>query len=91
VTVASSWPGGFVADVKVSATDALPGWKVSLSLPEGTTIATVWNAQATGTSGTVGVTNAGYNGALGAGQSAAFGFQADGSATGVSATCTSAG
>jgi endo-1,4-beta-xylanase len=34
------------------------------------------------------VTNASYNGQLGAGQSTSFGFQANGSASGITASCT---
>lgn len=91
VTVANSWPGGFVAEVRVSAAAALAGWRVALTLPVGTTISSLWNAQSSGTSGTVTVTNAGYNGALGSAQSAAFGFQGTGPESGITATCTPVG
>ena len=41
-----------------------------------------------GTTGSVRVTNAAYNGSLGAGQATSFGFQANGTGTGTTATCT---
>ena len=64
----STWNGGFVAGVRVTAGSAISGWKVTLTLPSGTSVANAWNGVATGTTGTVTVTNAGYNGALAAGQ-----------------------
>jgi len=56
-------------------------------LPGGATVANLWNGVATGTSGTVLVNNAVYNGVVPAGQSTEFGFQGTGSAAGTSATC----
>jgi acetylxylan esterase len=88
-TVASSWAGGFVASVRVTASGAaINGWRVTLSLPSGTAITNIWNGQASATTGTVQVTNMPYNGKLAVGGSADFGFQANGSGTGVTATCT---
>ena len=90
LTVASQWPGGFVADVKVTAGSALSGWKVTLTLPSGTSIQNTWNGVQTGNSGTVTVANAGYNGAVPAGGSTSFGFQGTGTITGTTATCAAA-
>lgn len=88
-TVGSSWTGGFVANVKVTAGSvAVTRWTVTLALPTGTSVANGWSGQFSGSSGTVQVTNANYNGQLGAGQSADFGFQGAGVGTGVTATCT---
>ncbi|NLT55800.1 MAG: polysaccharide deacetylase family protein [Actinomycetales bacterium] len=88
-TVASQWPGGFVANVNVSAGgSAINGWRVTLVLPGGASIASLWNGIASGNSGTVTVTNQSYNGRLGAGQSASFGFQGTGTGAGASVTCT---
>jgi acetylxylan esterase len=88
-TVDNAWPGGFVGGVTVTAgASTLTGWTVTLALPSGTALTQVWNGQATGSTGTVRVTNASWNGRLTAGQSTRFGFQGTGSGTGVTATCT---
>ena len=87
--VQDQWNGGFVANVSVTAgTSALTGWRVTLTLPGGTSVSSVWNGVASGTSGTITVTNQSYNGRLGAGQSTSFGFQGTGSGTGATVTCT---
>lgn len=86
--VASSWSSGFIGTVKVTAgSAAVSGWKVTMALPSGTTIANAWNGQVTGTSGTVTVTNMAYNGSLSAGQSTEFGFQGTGSGSGATVSC----
>ncbi|MFD6566073.1 cellulose binding domain-containing protein [Micromonospora profundi] len=87
--VADQWNGGFVANVTVTAgTAALNGWRVTLTLPSGASVSSLWNGVASGTSGTVTVTNQSYNGRLAAGQSATFGFQGTGTGGGATATCT---
>ncbi|MFJ6154634.1 cellulose binding domain-containing protein [Micromonospora profundi] len=87
--VADQWNGGFVANVTVTAgTAALSGWRVTLNLPSGASVSSLWNGVASGTSGTVTVTNQSYNGRLAAGQSATFGFQGTGTGGGATATCT---
>lgn len=86
--VQSSWPGGFVATVDVTAGGGpVNGWTVTLQLPGGATITNLWSGVNTGTSGTVQVANANYNGHLGAGQSTSFGFQGTGSADGTTVSC----
>ena len=88
-TVASSWPGGFVADVKVTAgSSAITGWRVTMTLPSGAAISNMWNGITSGTSGTVTVNNQNYNGSLGAGQATSFGFQGTGSGSGATVSCT---
>jgi len=57
------------------AASATDGWRVSLDLPGGASISSLWNAVAGSTSGAVTVTNQSYNGRLAAAQSATFGFQ----------------
>jgi lysophospholipase L1-like esterase len=89
-TVQNSWPGGFVGSVTVTAGASVSGWRVALVLPSGASLAGVWNGVATGSSGTVAVTNAAYNGQLGAGQSTTFGFQGNGSGDGATVSCTPA-
>jgi hypothetical protein len=77
----NAYSGGWTADVKVTAGDqAVQGWKVTMTLPSGVTVTSVWNGVQTGTSGTVTVTNVSWNGGLGAGASATYGFQAAGNA-----------
>ncbi|MFI5836576.1 cellulose binding domain-containing protein [Micromonospora sp. NPDC051300] len=87
-TVQDQWNGGFVARVDVTAgTTALTGWRVTLGLPGGASITSVWNGVASGTSGTVTVANQSYNGRLAAGQSTTFGFQGSGTGGGATAAC----
>ena len=88
--VSSAWTGGFVAGVTVTASSALSGWKVTLTLPSGTAVSSVWGGTSSGTSGTVSVTNASYNGAVAAGASTTFGLQGTGVGTGVTAACSPA-
>jgi endoglucanase len=86
--VSSSWSGGFVSSVTVTAgSSAITGWTVTLVLPSGTAVTNSWNGQFSGASGTVRVTNASYNGSLGAGAATTFGFQGSGSGSGVTASC----
>ncbi|MEV4727669.1 cellulose binding domain-containing protein, partial [Micromonospora humida] len=85
----NSWTGGFVATVRVTAGSApIQGWSVQLTLPSGAAITGVWNANRTGTSGSVQFSNVNYNGSVAAGQSTEFGFQGTGSATGLTPVCT---
>ena len=87
--VTSSWTGGFVANVTVAAgSTSISGWRVTLNLPSGAAIANIWNGVNSGTTGTVTVSNASYNGAVSAGQSASFGFQGTGSGSGATVSCT---
>ncbi len=87
--LSSSWSGGFVASVNVTAgSSAISGWKVTLNLPSGASINNLWSGVNTGTSGTVTVANAAYNGTLGAAQTTNFGFVGNGSGTGTTVSCT---
>ncbi|WP_433549944.1 cellulose binding domain-containing protein [Micromonospora zamorensis] len=87
--VQDQWNGGFVANVSVTAgTAALAGWRVTLTLPSGATVSSVWNGVGSGTSGTITVTNQSYNGRLAAGQATSFGFQGTGNGSATTATCT---
>ncbi|MFC4108224.1 glycoside hydrolase family 6 protein [Micromonospora zhanjiangensis] len=84
----NQWTGGFTATVTVTAGSAgVNGWTATLTLPGGASVTNTWNAQASGSSGTVRFTNVSYNGRLGAGQSTQFGFQGNGSLSGVTPTC----
>ncbi|WP_327003771.1 endo-1,4-beta-xylanase [Dactylosporangium sp. NBC_01737] len=77
----NSWGGGFQGEVTVANKGAatLNGWTARLTLAGGQTIVNVWNGINTGTSGTVSVRNAEYNGSLGANASTTFGFLVNGS------------
>ncbi|WP_174773473.1 endo-1,4-beta-xylanase, partial [Cellulomonas gelida] len=69
LTIANSWPGGYQAEVKITAGSAgLNGWRVTL--PSGVSTNNLWNGQVSGST----VTNAPYNGSVAPGQSTTFGF-----------------
>ncbi|MEV0457641.1 extracellular catalytic domain type 1 short-chain-length polyhydroxyalkanoate depolymerase [Catellatospora methionotrophica] len=88
-TVSNAWTGGYVAAVRVSAGGGgIGGWRVALALPSGATLVNGWNGQFTGTTGTVQVGNLNYNGTLAAGGYTDFGFQANGTPSGTTVTCT---
>ncbi|MFD7653605.1 cellulose binding domain-containing protein, partial [Actinosynnema sp. NPDC059797] len=84
----NSWNGGFVATIRVTAgSSAISGWTVTTALPSGAAVTNSWNANRSGTTGTVQWRNVSYNGNVAAGQSTEFGFQGTGSAAGLSPTC----
>ncbi|MEU8217345.1 cellulose binding domain-containing protein [Micromonospora taraxaci] len=89
----NSWPGGFQAEVTVAnnSTAALNGWTVGLTLASGQAISSLWSGVNTGTTGSVTVRNAPYNGAVGPNASTTFGFTAtgDGATPPGNVTCTS--
>jgi cellulase/cellobiase CelA1 len=88
-SVQNQWNGGFVANVNVTAGPvALTGWRVTLTLPNGASVSSLWNAVASGTTGTVAVTNQSYNGRLAAGGTTSFGFQGTGTGSGTTVACT---
>jgi alpha-L-fucosidase 2 len=91
-TVTSSWPGGFQADVTVTAgSSPIRGWAVSWSFPNGQTINQLWSGSHTQNGANVTVVNAAYNGALAAGASTSFGFIASVTGTNnppTNVTCT---
>jgi endo-1,4-beta-xylanase len=85
----NAWTGGFVATVRVTAgTAPISGWRVQLTLPSGVTVTNAWNADRTGSTGSVQFGNVNYNGAVGAGQYTEFGFQGTGTAGGLTPVCT---
>jgi lysophospholipase L1-like esterase len=88
ISVASSWPGGFVADVSVLAgSSAVHGWSVALHLPTGTAVTGSWNAALEGSTGTVTVSSI-AGAALAPGTYTSFGFQGSGSPNGITADCS---
>ncbi|GIE28662.1 beta-xylanase [Actinoplanes italicus] len=85
----NSWTGGFVATVRVTAgSSAINGWRITAGLPAGAAVTNHWNAERSGTSGTVQFANVGYNGRIAAGQFTEFGFQSSGAGAGTTLTCT---
>ena len=86
VRVASSWQGGYQAEVSVRAgTAAIRGWRVSFT----GTVQQGWGATFSGSGTSAVATNAAYNGALAANGTASFGFIGTGTAP-TTATCTAA-
>jgi hypothetical protein len=84
-----TWSGGFQGEVTVvSGAQSIGSWTVTLPLGSGQSISSLWGGTASGSTGTVQVANAPYNGALGAGQSASFGYIATGTATSPTVTCS---
>ncbi|GIM88658.1 cellulose binding domain-containing protein [Paractinoplanes toevensis] len=73
--VTSQWAGGFGADVTVTNLgDPVTGWTLTWALAAGQGITQAWNAGVSVAGTTVTAINAGYNGAVGTGASASFGF-----------------
>jgi len=88
--IVNAWPGGFQGAVVVTAgTNPLTHWTTAFTLPGGATVAQGWSGDFSGTS-TVTVTNAAWNGTLGAGQSTEYGFIGTGTApaTAPAVTCS---
>jgi endoglucanase len=73
----SQWANGFVAGVTVTnnGTSALTGWTVTFTFGGDQQITSSWSASVAQSQANVTASNAGFNGALGAGTSASFGFQ----------------
>ncbi|MEV7329379.1 cellulose binding domain-containing protein [Micromonospora sp. NPDC093244] len=89
----NTWPGGFQGEVTVANNTAttLSGWTVGLTLASGQAISSLWSGTNTGTTGSVTVRNAAYNGNLAPNASTTFGFTAtgDGATSPGNVTCTS--
>ncbi|GIF26582.1 lysophospholipase L1-like esterase [Actinoplanes tereljensis] len=73
--VTSQWTGGFGADVTVTNLgDPVTAWTLTWTLASGQGITQAWNAGVSVAGSAVTATNASYNGAVGTGASASFGF-----------------
>ncbi|MBV8430458.1 MAG: cellulose binding domain-containing protein [Solirubrobacterales bacterium] len=71
----NSWPGGFQAQVTVTAgASGLSGWSVGWTFPGDQKITDLWNASYTQSGQNVTTGNLSYNGTLAAGASTTFGF-----------------
>ena len=87
LTVASQWPGGFVASVRVSSRYiAITSWRVTLNLPNGA-VANAWSSVPTTTGTSTAFAAAPWNGAIPATSATEFGFQGTGSPSGSTVSC----
>ncbi|WP_437079540.1 cellulose binding domain-containing protein [Streptomyces sp. enrichment culture] len=87
----NSWSGGCQGEVTVrnGGSTALRARTVELTLAQGQSLGSVWNGRNTGTTGTITVRDAEWNGALAPAGSTAFGFTVDGGPGAPSSlTCT---
>ncbi|GAA0576831.1 cellulose-binding domain-containing protein [Paractinoplanes ferrugineus] len=76
VYTANSWSGGFTADVKVVNNGSpVSSWTVAWSFGGNQKVTSAWNASVTQSGTAVTATNVAWNGNLGTGASASFGFQ----------------
>jgi lysophospholipase L1-like esterase len=86
------WTGGFQGEVSVRNGTSAPAskWTATFSFAAGQRISQAWNATAAQEEAVVTARNADWNGTLGAGASATFGFLASGGATGAvpAVSCT---
>ncbi|GIF08293.1 hydrolase [Actinoplanes siamensis] len=73
---ANSWNTGFTADVKVTNLGAaVSSWTLGWTFSGNQQVTSAWNATVTQSGATATAANVGWNGALGTGASASFGFQ----------------
>ena len=91
--VSNTWPGGYQAAVTVKNGSAMiSSWKTAFALPSGGAVASGWSGTYSQSGSTVTVSNAAWNGLLGAGASTTYGFVGSGtapsSATAVSCTAS---
>lgn len=77
--VVSDWEGGFQAAVTVTADAPIDGWTVTWTYADDRRVDQGWNAAVTSDGARVTASDLGWNGALGAGESAEFGFTGTGS------------
>ncbi|WP_421735535.1 lytic polysaccharide monooxygenase [Cellulomonas sp.] len=84
VKVVNAWNGAFVGEVTITAgSTALTGWHTAVG---GATLTQAWNGTLSGANT---ITSAAWNSAVPAGGTATAGFIANGSGTGLTATCGS--
>jgi mannan endo-1,4-beta-mannosidase len=74
-SIVGQWAGGFQGEVRVTAGGAaITGWTVTWTFGNGQTISSSWSAAVTPNGASITARNMSYNGSLGAGAGAAFGF-----------------
>ena len=89
--MSSQWSGAYQASVTVKAgSAAIKGWAVTLGYGAAQTVQQSWNATVLTSGNQIQASNATYNGALGAGGSATFGFIATGTPSTPTVTCSAA-
>jgi len=91
--ITGQWPGGFQGAVTVTAgATAISSWTVRWTFANGQAVTQAWSATVTSSGSAVTATNVDYNGALGAGASAQFGFLGNAGSTNSipSLSCTAA-
>jgi predicted carbohydrate-binding protein with CBM5 and CBM33 domain len=93
-TISSSWPGGYQASVAVTNPNAtaINSWTVSWTVPDGTTISSVWNGTLSQAGSLATVKSASWNGQLASKASTSFGLTANSTGTAAppaSITCNS--
>jgi hypothetical protein len=72
--VVNEWPGGFQAEITITATYALSDWRLSWTYGNGQRVQAMWNGNYTQSGGTVSVTPAQYNRQIAAGQALSVGY-----------------
>ncbi len=73
--VTSQWPGGFGANVSVTNLgDPVTSWRLTWDFTAGQTVTQYWNTALTQSGSAVTATNVSWNGNLGTGAAASFGF-----------------
>jgi endoglucanase len=79
--ITNSWGGGFQADVKLTNLgDPVSGWNLTWQFAGGEGVTQAWNAAVTQSGSRVSASDVGWNGRLGTGASASFGFIGSGAA-----------
>ena len=78
-----NWSTGYQGEVTVSngGSTAFRSWTTTMTVASGQRITNLWDGVVTGSTGSVTVRNAAYNGAVAASGSTTFGFIADGNVT----------
>src|SRR5690606_17169715 len=90
---ADTWNNGYVVNVTVTndGNSAINGWQVALNFNQSPSATNSWNAEISSSGNTVTATNVSWNGNLGTGQSAGFGFQGTHGGNFVMPTCSTGG
>lgn len=84
---AESWPDGHRAEIRVSAPAAATGWRLTWTVPSGTTVSTLWGGRYQVSGDRVTVGNEPWNASVGPATTATVGFVADGTALPSAITC----
>ncbi|MEU5153765.1 cellulase family glycosylhydrolase [Glycomyces sp. NPDC021274] len=80
--IVSQWGGGFTGDVKITNLgDAINGWDLSWTFPNGQRITQIWNASHTSSGDQVTAKSLGYNRSIPKDGSTSFGFNGSWSGT----------